>query len=91
MCVPEDGNNAEKEKLLFSFRPDIFQATLFHLSFPHAESKGEQPLQTLMIRLHAIFNLSQTYEHELMKHYKCFVLYLQKANICKALQYEILL
>lgn len=41
---------------LFSFKPDISQATTLHLSFPHAESKGEKPLQTLMIRFHMIFS-----------------------------------
>lgn len=42
--------------IFFSFKPDISQATTLHLSFPHAESKGEQPLQTLMVWLHTIFN-----------------------------------
>lgn len=58
MCVPEAENNVEKKAsfLLLSFEPDILQATTLHFSFPHAESKGEQLLQTLMIRLHTIFN-----------------------------------
>jgi len=58
MCVSEAGNNVGKKAsfLLFSFQPDTSQAATLHLSFPHAESKGEQALQKLMIRLHMLFS-----------------------------------
>lgn len=56
---PEAGSSMRKKKtffFLFSLKPDISQANALYLSFPHAESKGEKPLQTLMIRFHMIFS-----------------------------------